>query len=66
MRFVRLVDEGASLSAAALEAGFGSYVRCHRAVWQAVGCSPKNYFQGARSFVESAIELDPLASNHPL
>lgn len=66
MRFVRLVDAGANLSTAAFEAGFGSYVRCHRAVWQAVGCSPKDYFQGARSLVEAAVEPDPLACNHSL
>ncbi len=56
MHFVRLVDEGASMSMAALEADFGSYAQFHRAFQRALGCSPRDYFRGARSSVEAATE----------
>jgi AraC-like DNA-binding protein/mannose-6-phosphate isomerase-like protein (cupin superfamily) len=56
MRFVRLVDAGATLSAAAFEADFGSYAQCHRAFQRALGCSPRDYFRGARCAVEAATE----------
>lgn len=61
MRFVRLVDQGRSISAAALEADFGSYAQCHRAFHRAVGCSPRQYFRGARSSIETATEPEPTA-----
>jgi AraC-like DNA-binding protein len=56
MRFVHLVDQGAAMSRAALDADFGSYAQCHRAFKRAVGCSPRDYFRGARSAVEQATE----------
>ncbi len=59
MRFVRLVDEGASLSAAAFGADFGSYAQFHRAFQRALGCSPSDYFRGARSAVEAATAAEP-------
>jgi AraC-like DNA-binding protein len=58
MHFVRLVDEGASLSSAALEAEFGSYAQFHRAFQRALGCSPRDYFRGARCAVEAATGPD--------
>jgi AraC-like DNA-binding protein len=54
MRFVHLVDQGATLTAAALAADFGSYAQCHRAFQRAAGCSPRDYFGGARSAVDEA------------
>jgi AraC-like DNA-binding protein/mannose-6-phosphate isomerase-like protein (cupin superfamily) len=54
MRFIHLVDQGATLTAAALSADFGSYAQCHRAFQRAVGCSPRAYFRGARSAVDQA------------
>jgi AraC-like DNA-binding protein len=59
MHFVRLVDEGATLSMAAFEAEFGSYAQFHRAFQRALGCSPSEYFRGARSAVEAATEPEP-------
>lgn len=59
MRFVRLVDQGRSMGTAALDADFGSYAQCHRAFQRAAGCSPRAYFRGARSAVETATEPDP-------
>lgn len=58
MRFVQLVDRGATLTAAALDADFGSYAQCHRAFHRALGCSPRDYFRGARLTVEAATEPD--------
>ena len=54
MRFVQLVDQGTTMSRAALDADFGSYAQCHRAFKRAIGCSPRDYFGGARSAVEQA------------
>lgn len=56
MRFVRLVDQGSSMTAAALEADFGSYAQCHRAFQRALGCAPRDYFRGARSIIDLATE----------
>jgi AraC-like DNA-binding protein len=56
MRFVHLVDQGATLTAAALTADFGSYAQCHRAFQRAVGCAPREYFRGARSEVDQATD----------
>jgi AraC-like DNA-binding protein len=56
MRFVHLVDHGATMSAAALDADFGSYAQCHRAFQRALGCSPRDYFRGARSKLDEATE----------
>ena len=56
MRFVQLVDAGSTLTAAALDAEFGSYAQCHRAFSRALGCSPRDYFSGARRAVEAKTE----------
>jgi len=56
MRFIRLVDAGASMSAAALDADFGSYAQCHRTFQRALGCSPRDYFEGSRSVIDSATD----------
>jgi len=56
MRFVHLVDAGATLTAAALDAEFGSYAQCHRAFRRSLGCSPRDYFAGTRFDVEAATE----------
>ena len=54
MAFVRLVDEGQSLTSAALAAGFGSYAQCHRVLTKVLGCSPNRYFAGERTRVDDA------------
>lgn len=48
LRFVQLVDSGRSLTDAALSADFGSYAQCFRVFERALGCSPSEYFAGAR------------------
>jgi AraC-like DNA-binding protein/mannose-6-phosphate isomerase-like protein (cupin superfamily) len=48
LRFVQLVDSGQSLTSAALSADFGSYAQCFRVFERALGCSPSEYFSGAR------------------
>ena len=53
MRFVTLVDRGAPLTRAALDADFGSYAQCHRAFRRALGCSPRDYFRGGRLTVDA-------------
>jgi AraC-like DNA-binding protein/mannose-6-phosphate isomerase-like protein (cupin superfamily) len=55
MDFVRLVDAGERMSHAALNADFGSYAQCHRVFRRALGCSPKDYFAGARRAVDAAV-----------
>jgi AraC-like DNA-binding protein/mannose-6-phosphate isomerase-like protein (cupin superfamily) len=52
--FVRLVDQGHALNRAALDAGFGSYAQCHRVFRGALGCSPRDYFNGQRQAVDDA------------
>ena len=52
--FVRLVDEGHSLTSAAISAGFGSYAQCHRVLAKVFGCSPNRYFAGARAQIDEA------------
>jgi AraC-like DNA-binding protein len=54
MAFVRLVDQGQSLTSAALDAGFGSYAQCHRVLTKVLGCSPNRYFAGERARIDSA------------
>jgi AraC-like DNA-binding protein len=54
MHFVELVDAGALLTRAALEADFGSYAQCHRVFRRALGCSPRAYFAGGRARVDEA------------
>ncbi len=44
LRFIELVDRGATHLAAALDAGFGSYSQCHRVFRRALGCSPRGFF----------------------
>lgn len=58
MRFVKLVDRGVSLSAAALDADFGSYAQCLRVFQRTFGCTPRDYFGGARSLIDAATEPD--------
>jgi AraC-like DNA-binding protein len=49
MRFIDLVDSGAPLSRAAVDADFGSYTQCHRVFRRALRCSPQEYFRGLRN-----------------
>lgn len=53
MQFIKGVDEGRPLTRAALESGFGSYAQCHRVFQRALGCSPSEYFGGARDGVNA-------------
>lgn len=48
LRFIRLVDSGQSLTSAAHGADFGSYAQCFRVFERVLGCSPRDYFAGAR------------------
>ncbi len=48
LRFVQCVDSGESLTSAALSAEFGSYAQCFRVFERILGCSPTEYFAGAR------------------
>lgn len=48
LEFVRLVDAGQDLTAAALNADFGSYAQCFRVFQRKLGCSPSEYFSGRR------------------
>jgi len=54
MRFIDQVDLGKSFVSAALDADFGSYVQCHRVFQRALGCSPTEYFAGARHAIDAA------------
>jgi AraC-like DNA-binding protein len=54
MRFITFVDEGRPLTRAAFDADFGSYAQCHRVFQRALGCSPREYFAGARARVDAA------------
>ena len=47
LRFIGAVDDGATLLAAALEAGFGSYSQCHRVFCRAFGCAPRVFFRAS-------------------
>jgi AraC-like DNA-binding protein len=62
MRFVELVDSGRPLTGAALDAGFGSYAQCHRVFRRALGCSPQQYFTGARAAVDQQTASSASAS----
>jgi AraC-like DNA-binding protein len=53
--FVRRVDDGQSLTAAALGAGFGSYSQCHRVFRAILGCGPRDYFKGQRQRLDAAV-----------
>jgi AraC-like DNA-binding protein len=60
MRFIDLVDKGASLSRAALDADFGSYAQCHRVFRRALRCSPQEYFRGIRERLnDQTVTEDP-------
>lgn len=48
LRFVERVDAGSSFTAAALDAGFGSYSQCHRVFSDAFACTPREFFQPAK------------------
>jgi AraC-like DNA-binding protein/mannose-6-phosphate isomerase-like protein (cupin superfamily) len=56
MRFIDAVDAGATLTAAALAADFGSYAQCFRVFRRTLGCTPRDYFEGARANVDGATE----------
>ncbi|HYO96178.1 MAG TPA: helix-turn-helix domain-containing protein [Polyangiaceae bacterium] len=57
MRFIEAVDSGKSVVRAALDVEFGSYVQCHRVFRRALGCSPTDYFAGARHAIDAATSL---------
>ncbi len=63
MRFIASVDSGVSFTAAAVE-HFGSYAQCHRTFRGHLGCSPREYFKGARSKLADA-RFDELAAHCP-
>jgi AraC-like DNA-binding protein len=44
LRFIELVDGGATLLHAALAAGFGSYSQCHRVFQATFSCAPRAFF----------------------
>jgi AraC-like DNA-binding protein len=54
MRFITFVDAGRPMTRAAFDADFGSYAQCHRVFQRALGCSPREYFAGARERVDAA------------
>jgi AraC-like DNA-binding protein len=58
LRFIRHVDRRAGdLTAAALEAGFGSYSQCHRSFYSEFDCAPRQFFSsGLREQMEQAFE----------
>jgi AraC-like DNA-binding protein len=51
---------GAELMSAADLAGFGSYSQCHRAFVAELGCSPRQFFTGARDGMQRAYTDDSL------
>lgn len=55
LEFVRRVDAGQSLTAAALDADFGSYAQCSRVFERALGCPPREYFRGARREIDERV-----------
>lgn len=55
MAFIQLVDHEHPLGRAALDAGFGSYAQCHRVFTNALGCSPREYFNGQRRLIDEAL-----------
>lgn len=56
LRFIALVGRGSKqLTAAADEAGFGSYSQCHRAFEAELGCTPSHFFNaGLRESMQLA------------
>lgn len=65
MRFIARVDDGHTLTSAALEAGFGSYQQCHRMFVGHLGCSPRRYFSGHRRDVDELLARDAHARAAP-
>lgn len=63
MRFVALVDAGASFTQAAFEAGFGSYAQCHRVFQRGLGCSPRRYFAGERRRIDETFFVDAISNS---
>jgi len=62
LRFIERVDRGGSLTAAALDAGFGSYSQCHRVFQRSLGCAPSAFFQTElRRRIEDAFVPGPAA-----
>ncbi len=59
IRFINAVDQGAALTRAATEADFGSYAQCHRIFRSILGCSPSDYFGGARQMLNDAVLESP-------
>jgi AraC-like DNA-binding protein len=62
MRFIELVDAGASSSRAAVDADFGSYAQCHRVFRRALGCAPRDYFNGKRRLIDEELATPDDAS----
>jgi AraC-like DNA-binding protein len=55
LAFIRAVDAGCTLLAAALQAGFGSYSQCHRTFSHTFGCTPRRFFaSGVRAAMRDA------------
>jgi methylphosphotriester-DNA--protein-cysteine methyltransferase len=44
LRFIARVDAGSSQTAAALDAGFGSYSQCYRVFVATLCCTPRDFF----------------------
>jgi len=51
--FIAAVEDGASMTRAALAAGFGSYAQCHRVFRRLLEQSPRDYFSGGRALIEN-------------
>lgn len=64
LRFIDLVDGGATFLQAALTAGFGSYSQCHRVFQATLGCPPRIFFTSdLRRTIEDSFA--PLAEIEP-
>jgi len=62
VQFIRAVDGGSGFTLAALSAHFGSYAQFHRVFHRTLGCSPREYFAGARELLNEStfMNLDEL------
>jgi AraC-like DNA-binding protein len=56
--FIRAVDRGGDLKAAAVAAGFGSYSQCHRSFQAELGCAPREFFSELRQRMQRAYQAD--------
>jgi AraC-like DNA-binding protein len=65
MQFVGLVDAGQSFNQAALGAEFSSYAQCQGVFQRVLGCSPAEYFGGARERIDAATFYTVLSSDGP-